>query len=177
MNIRMAVSLGLLLTPLAAGAREAFDPLTDDTALQCIQQGMPGIMDNPFPIEFVAQGDDILLRLEEWAVERTIHLNGSEDRPAQPASPQGYSVGRWDGGTLVVTTTGIDWAFFDDVGTPQSVDVETVEQFSLSDGGNRLNYTITVTDRATFTEPITLGGYWVWVPGQEIKPFGCTLAL
>jgi len=38
-----------------------------------------------------------------------------------------------------------------------------------------LNYTITVADAVTFTEPFSLNGYWVWVPDEEIKPYNCTL--
>ena len=165
----------LPLTPEALAAREDYDPLSDDTALSCIPQGMPGIMDNPFPIEFSEQGSDIVLRLEEWDTVRTIHMSASVDPASQPATPLGYSTGRWEDDTLVVETTRIDWPFFDDVGTPQSSEVETVERFWLNDDRTRLNYEITVTDPVTFSEPVTLDGYWAWAPGQEIKPFNCTL--
>ena len=46
---------------------------------------------------------------------------------------------------------------------------------SLSNDESRLNYEITINDPATFTEPVTLGGYRIWVPGEEIKPYNCTL--
>lgn len=160
-------------TASAVAARQSYDPLTDDTALECIPQGMPGIMDNPFPIEFAEQDGDIVLRLEEWDTVRTIHMSPDADPQAQPATPLGFAVGRWEDETLVVETTRIDWPFFDDVGTPQSADIETVERFWLSEDRARLNYSITVTDAATFSEPITLDGYWVWARGQEIKPYNC----
>ena len=51
-------------TEAASAAREAFDPVEDNPALDCIPQGMPAIMDNPFPIEFLDAGDRIILRLE-----------------------------------------------------------------------------------------------------------------
>jgi hypothetical protein len=162
-------------TASAIAARDRYDPLTDDTALECIPQGMPGIMDNPFPIEFTEQGTDIVLRLEEWDTVRTIQLSGDANPEDQAARPLGFSVGRWQDGVLVVHTSRIDWPFFDDVGTPQSADVATVERFSLSDDGSRLNYEITITDPMTFMEPVTLTGYWVWAPGQAIKPYNCAL--
>ena len=171
----LSTGLALPYTPAAQAARDRFDPLTDDTALRCIAQGMPGIMDNPFPVEFVARDGDILLRVEEWNVERTIHMSRGDDPETQPTTALGYSVGHWEEETLVVATTRIDWPFFDDVGTPQSANIETLERFSLSADQSRLNYKITATDPATFTEPVTLDGYWVWVPGQEIKPYDCTL--
>ncbi len=161
-------------TPAAQAAREGYDPVTDDTALKCIQQGMPGIMDNPYPIEFVDHGDDIELRLEEWSVVRTIHLSDYDDPQSQVFTRHGYSVGRWEGDTLVVHTSKIDWPFFDDVGTPQSMAVDIVERFALSPDASRLDYEITVTDPATFTETISLDGYWTWRPGEEVKTYQCT---
>ena len=113
----------LPFTEAAIAARDSFDPLADDPALSCIPPGMPGMMNNPYPIEFVDRGDRILLRLEEWDGERVIHMGEDASADAAPRSRTGFSVGRWEGNTLVVTTNRINEAFFDDVGTPQSVDV------------------------------------------------------
>lgn len=164
----------LPFTGAAVAARASFDPLVDDPALRCIPPGMPGMMNNPYPIEFVDQGDRLLLRLEEWDGERIIHLTGDPSSAAgQPASPAGYSSGRWEGNTLVVTTTGINEVFFDDIGTPQSEEVGVVERFTLSEANDRIDYQAVVTDPATFVEPATLTGTWIWNPGEEIKPFQC----
>ena len=159
----------------ALAAREAYDPLTDDTALRCIQQGMPGIMDNPFPIELLEQDGDIVLRTEEWDVVRTFHMGNSANVDSQTATPHGYSVGSWQEGVLVVTTKNIDWPYFDDIGTPLGADVETIETFELNADETRLDYSLTVTDAQIFTAPFTLNGHWVWVPGEEIKPYNCAL--
>jgi len=163
--------------PAALAAREKYNPVTDDTALRCIPQGMPGIMDNPFPIEFLEQDGNVVLRTEEWDVVRTIHMTADDAFNSQLPTPHGYSVGHWDDDTLVITTMNIDWPFFDDIGTPQSEDVETVERFTLSADERRLDYTLTVTDPGTFTAPFTLDGHWNWVPGEVIKPYNCSLAL
>lgn len=165
----------LPFTEAAVAAREGFDPLADDPALLCIPPGMPGMMNNPYPIEFVDQGDRILLRLEEWDGERVIHLSADSSAADQPPSHVGFSTGIWEGNTLVVTTTRINESFFDDVGTPQSENVEVVERFELSESGDRLDYMAVVTDPGTFTEPATLVGAWHWIPGEEIKPFQCAL--
>ena len=168
--------LALPLRPEARAAQDAYDPLTDDTALSCIPQGMPGIMDNPFPIEFEDRGSEIIIRTEEWDVVRTIHIGGDSDAANQPATPHGYSVGRWEGDTLVIETTNIDWPYFDDVGTPMSSEVETVERYMLSADGQRLDMEMTVTDPLTFTAPVQLtGANWVLVPGEQIKPYECAL--
>ena len=165
----------LPLTPSAAAAREDFDPLVDDTALQCVAQGMPGLMDNPFPMQVLEDGNDILIRMEQWDIDRRIHMTRGEVPADEPATPHGYSVGHWEDRTLVVTTTRLNWPFFDDVGTPQSDQTEIVERFTLSEDESRLDYLLTVTDPATFTEPVTFDGYWVWVPGEQIKRYDCAL--
>ena len=160
----------------ALEAREAWDPLNEDPGLQCIPPGMPVMMDNPYPIAFTRQGDDIVLRLEEWDGVRVIHLGGGS-APAQPAStPMGSSMGRWEGETLVVTTTNINYPYFDSSGAPQSERVGIVERFTLSDEENRLNYHMTVTDPETFTTPAELTLHYVWEPGEKIKRYECTLA-
>ncbi|MCZ6586300.1 MAG: hypothetical protein O6930_09820, partial [Gammaproteobacteria bacterium] len=90
-------------------------------------------------------------------------------------SQMGFSVGRWDENTLIVTTTDVAYPFFDDVGTPQSPQAEIVERFTLSDDESRLDWNATIIDPVNFTEPVTLSGYWAWVPGEQIKPYECTL--
>ena len=56
----------LPLTPAAQAAVAAFNPVEESTAHGCTPKGMPDIMNQPFPIEFVDQGDTILLRIEEY---------------------------------------------------------------------------------------------------------------
>lgn len=165
----------LPFTEEAIAARETFDPLGDDPALECIPPGMPAMMSNPYPIEFVDEGDRIILRLEEWDGMRTIHMVEDVPTENQPTSPVGYSIGRWEDTTLVVTTTRINEPFFDDIGTPQSEEIEVIERFILNDGEDRLDYRVVLTDPTVFTEPATHSGFWFWQPGEEIKRFECAL--
>jgi hypothetical protein len=167
----------LPLTPAATAAKAAFNPLTDDPVLNCIPTGMPAVMDVTFPIEFTAQGTDIVLRLEQWDTVRTIHMNGNSNAADnRAATREGYSVGFWDGDTLVVETSNIDWIFFDDRGTPLSSAVEVVERFTLSADQNSLYWQAVTTDPETFTEPAILEQTFTWVPGEEIRPYECTTA-
>ena len=164
------------LTESAQARLDAWDPETDDFARQCIPAGMPEAMLMPFPIEFVDQGDIIVLNIEEWDNSRTIHLNADPDADVPP-SRLGYSAGRWEGDTLIVETNRIDYPYFNDQGIPQSEAVEIVERFTLSENGTKLDWTATVTDPETFTEPIIMPEFhWDWIPGQEIKPYNCVVA-
>jgi hypothetical protein len=164
-----------VFTDAALSGRAAYDPLTDDPALSCIARGMPFAMDNRFPMEFTERGDTIVLRLEMWDNVRTIHMAEDAASQLREASPLGYSVGRWEGDTLVVTTTDIDWLYFDERGTRQSRAIEVEERFTLSEDEARLDYEIVATDPETFREPAVRYGYWVWVPGEEIQTYGCTV--
>lgn len=162
-------------TEAALAGRAAYDPLTDDPALQCIPRGMPDAMDNRFPVEFSDQGDVITLKLEMWDNTRRIHMAEGAASQARDASPLGYSVGHWENNTLVVTTNDIEWPYFDERGTPQSRDIQSVERFTLTDDQTRLDYQVTITDPVTLSEPATRRSHWVWVPGEEIKFYGCTV--
>ena len=130
---------------------------------------------SPHPIEFLESGEDIILRLEEWDAVRTIHMTGGAASTANPpASTLGYSVGRWDGGTLVVTTDRIDYPYMDEHGTPQSDAITVVERFTLSTDGRNLDWSATVTDPETFTEPfVAFTTRWTWVPGEVLQPYDC----
>ena len=143
----------LPLTAEATIRRTEWHPVDDNPAFQCITHGMPAIMPNPFPIEFIDSGDSIVLSLSNTVI-RTIHLSQDLDPSTVAVTKQGYSIGRWDGQVLDIRTTRIDWPYFDDNGTPQSERVELVESFTLSEDGSRLDYEITVTDPGVFTRPV-----------------------
>jgi hypothetical protein len=168
--------------PLTDAAREAlaaFDIVAQNPTANCAPKGMPTIMEQPYPIELVQlDGGDILLRIEEYDLERTIFMDGHATRedPARELpepSALGFSTGAWDGRTLVVTTSRVSWPYFSQIGIPQSPSAEIVERFAPTVDGSRLDYSLTVTDPLTFTEPVTLSTYWIYVPGIELLPYQC----
>jgi hypothetical protein len=67
-------------TPEAAAVRAAFDPVRDDPTLNCALKGMPLIMEQPYPMEFIDEDDEILLRLEEYDTVRRIAMADRNDR-------------------------------------------------------------------------------------------------
>jgi len=162
-------------TDYALSARAGWDPLVDDPALKCEPPGMPAMMDGPYPIQFVDQGDSILVRLEEWDASRTIHMQPDTDTSDQLPSHYGYSTGHWEGDTLVVRTTRVSAPYFDDLGTPFSPDAVIIERMTLSEDQTRMEYEATVTDPRILIGTATLRGSFVWVPGDRIKPFNCSL--
>ena len=165
----------LPLTAAAANQAASFDELRDHPQWNCQAEGMPLVMDSTYPIEFVDQGDSVGLRLERTGETRTIHMGAGASSDNQEPSPMGYSVGQWEGNTLVVTTDKINYPYFDDDGTPQTESVQFVERFALDDDRGTLQWTATATDPATFTEPVTIVTRWRWVPGEVIRPWNCAV--
>ena len=108
-------------------------------------------MMNPHPFEFVDEVEHIRLRSELYDIERTIHM----------------------GRMLVVETTGVNWPWLDNSGTPQSEAVTFVERFTVSEDQTRLDYHLTVTDAATFTEPAIYERYWLALAGATIQTYDC----
>ena len=163
------------LTDSARRRHAAWNKETDDLAKKCIPAGMPEAMMQPFPIQFIDQGDTIILRIEEWDNSRTIHLNADPEAD-MPASRMGYTVGHWEGNSLVMQTKRINYPFFNDQGIPQSEAVEIVERFTLSDDETHLDWAATLTDPGTFTEPVQMAGmHWEWQPANTIKPYNCVV--
>jgi len=144
------------LTPAARVARDAYDLTRDDPLLECTPPGLPRVMSRAggHPFRFAMSNDDIILQNEFFSLDRLIHMDDSSAPAGFEPTPLGYSTGRWENGDLVVTTTNIDWPYFQLYGlegVPQSLAVELVERFSLDETTNELRYSITVTDPATFT--------------------------
>ena len=163
--------------PLTESARDTLRRFQQEgrnlTTQGCNPKGMPLMMEQPYPMEFSREGQDIVLRLEEYDAVRMIYM----DREAPPAgiedSLTGYSVGRWEGETLVVTTTHISWPWVSQIGVPQSAQSVLVERFTPSADGSRLTYELTSTDPVNFTEPFGGTKTWLYLPDQEIRPYEC----
>jgi hypothetical protein len=163
------------LTPSAKTALEAFDFAVDDPTRNCTPKGMPTIMEQPYPMQIVNQGSTMLIRIEEYDTRRVVHIGaaGAAAEAGAPPSPLGYSVGRFEGETLVVTTTKSSWGHFDSVGIPLSAAAVMVERFTPLADGSSLDYTLTVTDTATFTAPVELKKSWIWRPEISLGAYEC----
>jgi hypothetical protein len=170
-NSLSTTTLHYSFTESAIAGRSSWDQ-DDNYVTRCEPPGMPQIMSQPHPYEFVEQGDVILLRGEVWGITRTIFMDPAAASGELAVPNLGRSIGRWDGRTLIIETTDIAWPYFDYSGTPQSDAVSIREEFTLSEDQVRLDYRQVVTDPATFTEPATLETHWLAL-GEEIIPWVC----
>jgi hypothetical protein len=162
--------------PLTGAAKKKvakWDPINDDVARGCEPKGMPTIMEQPYPLQFVREGDVIRLRMEEYDTVRTIHMSEKLKRESLQRHRLGRSTGRWEGSTLVVTTDGIVWPYLDPSGTPLSPAAMLVERFTPTPDGTRLQYSLVITDPENLTAPVELKRSWVARPNESVKPFRC----
>ena len=101
-------------------------------ASACEPPGMPGIMTQPYNIEFLFTPGRVTLIQEAYMQVRRIYTDG-RPLPEEPdPTYNGTSTGQWDGDTLVVTTIG------------------------LRDGGTMGRWGITHSDQVKLTERIHL---------------------
>jgi hypothetical protein len=85
----------------------------------------------------------------------------------------GYSVGKWDGDTLVVETTGFrDMGWLDEEGTPITETGKVIERFRRPNIGN-LEIEVTVDDPKAFTKPWTVKFNQRLMPDTELIEFVC----
>jgi hypothetical protein len=162
------------LTERGAALKASWDPRASPY-LECGTKGMPYVMVTPYPISFERRGDDIAIRFEEFDALRIVHMDGQPMPAAEPFSQMGYSVGRWQRSTLIVATQRIDSPHFYGDGTPQSRAMHTVERFTVSQDGSRLDYSLDVEDTQIFTQPMSFDRYWAWRPEIALEPFACEL--
>jgi hypothetical protein len=148
---------GPSLTPEYAAKAKAMPPVTAEEGLtaNCLPPGLPGIMTQPYPYEFLLTPGQVTIISEAYTEVRHIYTDG---RPL-PEDPDpnfyGTSVGHWDGGTLVVDTVG-----FAEVprglNFPYSDKLKITERFQLTDP-DTMSIETTVTDPLALTMPYSMG--------------------
>jgi hypothetical protein len=161
------------LTKGAAAARAEFDMYTHPIIGTCVFKGMPTIMEQPYPMQFAKSHNLILMHMEEGDTVRVFDMTPGATTANRKPTKLGHSVGKWEGDTLVVTTTGSNWPLVDLTGVPNTVDAVYLERFTPSADGKRLDYTLTITDPGIFTSPPTFSKSWLWVPGERVEPYDC----
>src|SRR5215471_13245707 len=106
-------------------------------------------------------------------VHRTIFTDGRGLPEEMNPTWMGYSVGRWEGDTLVVTTAGFnDRTWLDFVGHPHSEALRITERFHRRDFGH-LDFEMTLEDPKTFTRPITFKADKTLAPDTELLETIC----
>lgn len=143
-------------------------PLLDPGYLNCEPWGLARQIFARHQLEIRSYPDRVEMRYGEWDAHRTVHLDGRAISADAPRSLLGYSVGHYEGDTLVVESSGIS-ANFHRSGIPHSEDLRIVERYSRD--GERLLMTAVFSDPWGLVEPLEGKKIWGFRPDLEIAPY------
>jgi hypothetical protein len=151
------------------------DSRMDSPLSKCLPVSVP--YHNFFNLTRIVQTPALTVMLYESAnvPPRTIFTDGRE-LPKDPNPTWfGYSVGRWEGDTLVITTAGFnDQGWLDSSGHPQTESLRLTERLRRRDYGH-LDYEITVDDPKVFTKPFTIKRERTLSPDTQLPEDVCEL--
>src|SRR5215510_6885466 len=157
-NIGANIKGGLPLRPWAADLlkQRNDEHSKDNPDAHCLPMGLLQFHEHPQPRKMVQTKDVIVVIYEANYGLRQIFLDG---RPLPNNDPQpwwyGYSVGKWDGDTLVVETTGLrDGGWLDIQGSPLTDAAKVTERFRRTNFGTLL-VDVTIDDPKVYTKPFT----------------------
>lgn len=126
-----------------------------DPAVKCFIPSIPRQTYMPLPLHIVQSEQKIFIAYEWGSNSRVIHLDRPGTRAELP-SWMGYSVGHWEGNTLVVKVTDqVTDTWFDTTGTWHSEQLKVTERYTPQ-GADHIWYEAIIEDPAVFTEPWTI---------------------
>jgi hypothetical protein len=148
-------------------AKEVY-PLT-----RCLPIGVPGDDLLPGPFKVIQTPELILVRNEYENTFRQIYTDGRK----APADPEplwlGYSVGKWEGNTLVVDTVGFnDKGWLDGMGHSRSESLHVVERFHRRDFGH-MDVEVTIDDPKVYIKSFSVTFTELLQPDSDVTEYFC----
>ena len=144
----------------------------DSMETLCLPLG-PAVVTSPFREARFIQSSSVIGILYEDFTHRRIFMDGRElERDPNP-SWMGYSIGRWDGDTLVVESNGFSdrtWLDFD--GHPHSESLRLTERYRRRDLGH-MEVQLTLADPVVYAKPWTVTIPLELVADKEMLEYVC----
>jgi hypothetical protein len=175
-NVMANMKDGLPFTPWAAELRKQRMAAAskDNPDAHCLPIGFMQLHTHSQPRKMVQTKDDLAIMYEANYGLRQIFTDG---RPMPANDPQpwwfGYSVGKWDGDTLIVETMGLrDDGWLDVAGAPFTNTAKITERFRRVNYG-RLEIDITIDDSKSYTRPWTVRVNQRLAPDEQLIEFVC----
>ena len=161
------------LTPSGVAAVAAFEegqsPVQD-----CLAFPAPMVTFLPYRSRITVADSRIVIDSEYFDVQRVIYIDGRAHPVNGERTPQGHSIGHWDGDALVVDTTLFsDHPIGNWKGLPSGARKHLVERFEPTDDRTQLRVTFTVEDPEFLADPWLGVVTWDYVPDGEMLPYHC----
>jgi hypothetical protein len=165
--------------PLEPWARELMekrkgDNSKDNPDAHCLPMGLMQFHTHPMPRKIIQTPKEMVIIYEANHGLRQIYLDGRA-LPGKDAEPwwYGYSVGHWEGDTLLVETTGYrDDVWLDVQGTPMTSAAKTIERFRRPNFG-AMQIDVTIDDPKAYTKPFTVRVSHRLSADNELMEFIC----
>lgn len=165
--------------PFQPWAKALYDQRTDgshsreDPDANCLPQGVPKISGAPAPWKIVQERNFIVVIYEAFNLWRQIFMDGRQFATDLNPTWMGYSIGKWDGDTLVVESRGFNGkAWLDQLGKPTTDALHVIERFHRKDYGH-LTLDITIDDPKAYTKPWNVSEPVHLLPDSDLFEFIC----
>ena len=137
------------------GNMESANPIVDSHTIYC-NAGLPRLIATPFDYQFFITPERTLIMVGGAGGEaRTIYTDGRKFPPADEMWPKfwGWSIGKWEGDTLVIETRGMKPGLWADP-TPMTLsDKAVLHERIRRTGPDVIEDQVTIIDPVAFTAP------------------------
>jgi hypothetical protein len=152
------------------------DNSKDNPDAHCLPMGIMQMNSHPYPKKIIQTPTEVLIIYEaSGTTVREIFLDGRPLPKKEDVEPwyNGYSVGRWEGDTLVSETTGLmDDGWLDVRGSPLTSAAKLTERFRRINFGY-LEIKVTIDDPKAYTKPFDAIVYSRIMPNSQPSEFVC----
>lgn len=176
-DIGQNIKGGLPLTPYGAELLKTriAGNSKDNPEAHCLPMGIVQLHTQGAPRKFFQMPRSLVILYEASWERREIFTDGRKLPPVDDVHPwyYGYSVGRWDGDTLVVETAGFrDGGWLDIIGSPLTDAGKVTERFRRVSYG-RMEIDVTIEDKRAYTSPFTVRVNQQLMLDEELIEFIC----
>lgn len=159
------------LSPAASAARNKALAKVSGSAT-CDPIGPLGLIGAGFPLKFYFTPGEIVMMTDMDALwVRHIYMDGRQHHILGP-SYEGYSVGHWDGNSLIVDTSNLNGKVNLTSGVPTTPTSHIVERYQITSSTTML-LSVTIADPAMMTKPYSFTQHYVNHKNWEIQDTFC----
>jgi hypothetical protein len=139
----------------------------------CVPPGMPQIMAQPYPVEFLFTPGKVTVAIEAYSQMRRIYTDGRKHPDDPDPTFQGNSIGHWEGDTLIVDTVGFVPSSLIAPGVGHSDGMHVKERLRrISD--DVMEIQTTIEDPKVLTEPFTSVRHYKRHKDWDLQEYICS---
>jgi hypothetical protein len=145
----------------------------EESDANCLPQGIPKIAAAPAPWKIIQSAGSIVILHEAFNLWRQVFLDGRQFAEDLNPSWLGYSIGKWEGDTLVVDSKGFNGkTWLDQAGKPTTEALHVTERYRRKNFGT-MEIQITIDDPKAYTKPWTVTEEVRLVLNTDLLEFIC----